>query len=56
MLRHGGSRYEIVVENPQGAQRGVAAAELDGATITVRPLLVLLKDDSAVHRLQVRLG
>jgi len=56
MLRHGGSRYEIVVENPQGVQRGVAAAELDGATITVRPLLVPLKDDSAVHRLQVRLG
>jgi cyclic beta-1,2-glucan synthetase len=56
MLRHGGSRYEIVVENPQGVQRGVAAAELDGATITVRPLLVPLKDDGAVHRLQVRLG
>jgi len=56
MLRHGASRYEIVVENPQGVQRGVAAAELDGATITVRPLTVPLKDDRAVHRLQVRLG
>ena len=56
MLRHGASRYEIVVENPQGVQRGVAAAELDGMTITVRPLSVPLKDDGAVHRLQVRLG
>jgi cyclic beta-1,2-glucan synthetase len=56
MLRHGASRYEIVVENPHGVQRGVAAAEFDGATITVRPLSVLLKDDGAAHRLQVRLG
>ena len=56
MLRHGASRYEIVVENPQGVQRGVAAAELDGMTIPVRPLSVPLKDDGAVHRLQVRLG
>jgi cyclic beta-1,2-glucan synthetase len=55
-LRHGGSRYEIVVENPQSVQRGVAAAELDGATITLRPLAIPLKDDGAVHRLQVRLG
>ena len=56
MLQHGASRYEIVVENLQGVQRGVAAAELDGMTITVRPLSVPLKDDGAVHRLQVRLG
>ena len=55
MLRHGASRYEIVVD-PQGVQRGVAAAELDGMTIPVRPLSVPLKDDGAVHRLQVRLG
>ena len=55
-LRHGASRYEIVVENPQGVQRGIAAAELDGATITARPLSIPLKDDGAVHRLQVRLG
>jgi cyclic beta-1,2-glucan synthetase len=55
-LRHGESRYEIVVENPQGVQHGVAAAELDGATIVVRPLSIPLKDDGGVHRLQVRLG
>jgi cyclic beta-1,2-glucan synthetase len=56
MLRHGSSRYEIVVENPQSVQRGVAAAELDGAKIAARPLSFLLKDDGAIHRLQVRLG
>jgi cyclic beta-1,2-glucan synthetase len=55
-LRHGTSRYEIVVENPQGVQHGVAAAELDGATITARPLSISLNDDGVVHRLQVRLG
>jgi cyclic beta-1,2-glucan synthetase len=56
MLRHGASRYEIVVENPKGVQRGIAAAELDGATIIAQPLSVSLKGDGAVHRLQVRLG
>ena len=55
-LRHGSSRYEIVVENPQSVQRGVAAAELDGAKIAARPLSLPLKDDGAIHRLQVRLG
>ena len=55
-LRHGSSRYEIVVENPQSVQRGVAAAELDGAKIAARPLSFPLKDDGAIHRLQVRLG
>jgi cyclic beta-1,2-glucan synthetase len=55
-LRHGASRYEIVVENPNGVQRGAAFAELDGATIAVRPLSIPLMDDGAVHRLQVRLG
>ena len=55
-LRQGASRYEIVVENPQNVQRGVAAAELDGATVTARPLSIPLEDDGAVHRLQIRLG
>jgi cyclic beta-1,2-glucan synthetase len=55
-LRHGASRYEIAVENPNGVQRGIAAAELDGASIAERPLSVLLTDDGEVHRLYVRLG
>ena len=55
-LRHGTSRFEIVVENPQGVQRGIATAELDGEKIAARPLSIPLKDDGAVHRLQVRLG
>ena len=55
-LQHGASRYEIVVENPQSVQRGVAAAELDGAMIAARPLSIPLKDDGTVHRLRVQLG
>ena len=55
-VRHGASRYEIVVENPQGVQRGVATAELDGAPIAARPLSISLTDDGAVHHLVVRLG
>ncbi len=55
-LRHGASRYEIIVENSQSVQRGLAAAELDGATIAARPLCVVLEDDGAIHHLNVRLG
>jgi cyclic beta-1,2-glucan synthetase len=55
-LRHGSARYDIVVENPQSVNRGVATAELDGTSAPGRPLRVALKDDGAVHRLVVRLG
>ena len=55
-LRRGASRYEIVVENPQGVQRGVASADLDGVAIAESPLSLLLTDDGAVHRVRVRLG
>jgi cyclic beta-1,2-glucan synthetase len=55
-LRHGASRYAIVVENPQSVQRGVAAAEFDGAMVNARPLSIPLEDDGGAHRLQVRLG
>jgi cyclic beta-1,2-glucan synthetase len=55
-VRHGASRYEIVVENPHSVQNGVATAELDGANVAARPLSIPLKDDGAVHHLVVRLG
>ena len=55
-LRHGTSRYEIVVENPNGAQRGVSTATLDGEAIVTRPLRVAQKDDGQTHRLQVQFG
>ncbi len=55
-LRHGAARYEITVENPGGAQRGVAFAALDGTVVPDRPLHVKVVDDGAVHHLLVRLG
>ena len=55
-LRRGGSRYDIIVENPQAVQRGIATAEFDGVTIATRPLSIPLANDGAVHRLRVRLG
>src|ERR1700682_518560 len=36
-IRRGSTRYEIAVENPDGAGRGIACAQLDDAVITTRP-------------------
>ena len=55
-LRHGAARYEITVENPHGAGRGIASAVLDGVTVEMRPLRLRLQDDGATHRLLVCLG
>jgi cyclic beta-1,2-glucan synthetase len=55
-IRYRSTRYEIAVENPVGAGRGIAGAELDDATIETRPLRVPLADDGMTHRLRVRLG
>ncbi len=55
-VRYRSARYEIVVENPDGVTRGVAAAQLDGLTILERPLRAPLKDDGATHKLRLRLG
>ena len=54
-FRHGSTRYDIAVEN-RGAGHGVAAAELDGQSLTERPLRVPLCNDEKVHRLHVVLG
>jgi cyclic beta-1,2-glucan synthetase len=55
-LRHGSARYEIRVENPDGVERGIAFAAVDGVVHTERPFTLLLKDDCATHLLQIRLG
>jgi cyclic beta-1,2-glucan synthetase len=55
-VRYRSARYEILVENPDGAGRGVLAAELDGIAIAERPLHLPLLDDGMTHRIQVRLG
>jgi cyclic beta-1,2-glucan synthetase len=55
-LRHGTATYDILVENPNRVNRGVARAELDGSALSVNPLRVALSDDGANHRLRVVLG
>jgi cyclic beta-1,2-glucan synthetase len=56
VLRHGSAQYEIRVENPDGAGRGIAFAAIDDRVVTERPFRLPLADDGATHRLQVRLG
>lgn len=55
-FRHGSTRYEIRVENPDGVARGIASADVDGEAVTTRPLRVPLANDGATHQLRVRLG
>jgi cyclic beta-1,2-glucan synthetase len=55
-FRHGSSRYEIVVENPDGVSGGVVWAECDGTTIEQSPLRLHLLDDGGTHHLRARLG
>ena len=55
-LRHGAARYEIRVENPDGFERGIAQATLDGIPLAAGPLRLALQNDDATHRLLVRLG
>jgi cyclic beta-1,2-glucan synthetase len=55
-VRYRSARYEILVENPGGAGRGIASAQLDDTVIVERPLRVPLADDGNTHHLRVRLG
>ncbi len=50
------SRYEIVVENPQGVSRGVVSAELDGQPLAGPGATIPLADDGGTHQVKVILG
>ncbi|MHB1328076.1 MAG: hypothetical protein ACYC2K_07740, partial [Gemmatimonadales bacterium] len=52
--RHGGTRYEITVVNPERRCRGVTEVRLDGTA--VNPLGIPLVDDGGTHRVHVVLG
>jgi cyclic beta-1,2-glucan synthetase len=56
VFRHGTARYEIHVENPDGVNRGVAHAELDGAVLPGAEARVPLADDGKTHRVRVIVG
>ncbi|WP_200388957.1 GH36-type glycosyl hydrolase domain-containing protein [Thiocapsa imhoffii] len=53
--RHGQSRYEIVVTNPAGVERGVVALDLDGTNQPTGEGIELV-DDGQVHQVRVELG
>ena len=54
-LRHRSARYDIRVENPNGATGGITAIELDGAALAPDAAIPLV-DDSATHQVRVVLG
>jgi cyclic beta-1,2-glucan synthetase len=54
--RHGGSCYEISVENPNRVTRGIAQLLLDGEHLPAVEGMVPLKDDGREHAVKVLLG
>jgi cyclic beta-1,2-glucan synthetase len=53
---HHETRYEVVVENPNGVCRGIARAELDKQTLPRGSSTITLVNDGATHHLRVILG
>jgi cyclic beta-1,2-glucan synthetase len=56
VFRHNSTRYDIVIENPDGVSRGIRRAELDGSALAPGEARILLVDDGATHRLWIQLG
>ena len=54
-FQHGSTPYEIRVDNPDGHERGVVTADIDGTMISERPLRVPLINDQRIHYLSIRL-
>ena len=52
--RFGRTRYQIGVSNPERRCRGIAVAELDGASVD--PRAIPLVDDGGTHQLRLVLG
>ena len=50
------TRYDITVENPTGASRGVAQIELDGVALPPSARLIPLAEDCVSHTVRVTLG
>ncbi len=55
-VRFRSSRYEVLVENPDGVCRGVVAATIDGTAIAAWPSGLKMLDDGTTHHVLVRLG
>ena len=54
-VRYRSARYEVIVENPHGAHRGVATLELDGVTLLDHSGIPLV-DDQQTHHVRAVLG
>ncbi|HUM17088.1 MAG TPA: glucoamylase family protein [Candidatus Nitrosotalea sp.] len=55
-FRYHASRYEITVENPNGATRGISSIEVDGILLPLADGSVPLTSDGTAHRVRVVLG
>jgi cyclic beta-1,2-glucan synthetase len=55
-IRHGATRYEISVENPQGVAKGILSAHFDETPVMERPVCFPLRDDGITHHVRVTLG
>ena len=55
VFRYGSARYDLVVENPRNASRGVSSGEVDGVSLE-GDLSIGLTDDRQTHRIRIVLG
>jgi cyclic beta-1,2-glucan synthetase len=55
-FRYRSTRYEIVVENPNGVSRGITRIVLDGEPLAAADVPIPLADDAATHHVRVILG
>ncbi len=55
-VKRGAARYDIVVRNPAGVQRGVQTVTMDGTTYDPVAACVPLVDDGRVHQVEVWLA
>jgi len=55
VFRYGSARYDLVVENPRNASRGVSSVEVDGVFLD-GDLSIGLADDRKTHRIRIVLG
>jgi cyclic beta-1,2-glucan synthetase len=56
VFRYHSSRYDIIVDNPQGVARGVLSIALDGEPLPGGGTAIPLVDDSTTHHVRVVLG
>jgi cyclic beta-1,2-glucan synthetase len=56
VFKHGTSRYEIAVDNPNGVNRGVVSIVLDNVALSHGETRIRLLDDGVAHQVRVTLG